>query len=417
MNKKLLTLFAFAPLILSSCGSASFDDDIVYAKKLNNLDKNILLAKIEKASENFKTVSFTSVVKTSNALNVEEETTTGELNAYSNYLIVSESKVESLQLHAGTGTKRVVENKEVFFDTGNAKLVNYTESSTGEVSYEFTPYTDATALAVKEAMYKDKAAELLNGLSSLNAYSNEEETKFILQNTTVNESYSAVTWGLETKELHSVTKNQTVVTLNSDLSVKTVTTFSETATNRDPVTSEWYDSDKVTHSISIVYNISYGTRKDNAKEKNKYLALFNNAQLFENNPTLTFTLKKLDSAVTKTASTSSLSYQQTGLSSVKIKGNVILTFDETYNAFGLEAKAFVLSNYSAAESVQKTIKVGLQDLAKYSSEYQTVEDFFIKVPSSVESLNLYFELDLSIGTAGTLVDLAKLYILSVNKIN
>lgn len=282
---KKIPIFLCAGLLalsMSACGlnkssnNASFNDDLEFVKEYNAVEVAALQGKIYDQLKNVtkQTINYKSVQNYD--LQSYEVKESGTCQFFANNYSKMEVSSSTTETSNGiTETEKNSTTQEKWENSDKSVVCSYISSETnGEVEENFSRniYDDSSKETYIATIYSS-ITSLMNYFSG--SYSIYEDAKGNIYSVIsyISESYSAVAWGNDTKELHELTRSQTIAKVNSKYQIVSLTYYEDYVTNQDPSTDRWYGKDVTVEKSTASMKLTYGTRKNNesrVSELNNY---------------------------------------------------------------------------------------------------------------------------------------------------
>lgn len=261
ITKKSLILLTAIPL-LASCGLPKWDS-ISYKRQLNTSEKNALIAKAVAASVG-KMSKYVYSYKEATSNDLREITTSSKQtteyfkkgenswNSETERTEKTESKTES--------RKTKIKQRVALFDEKENKFaIDYFEDL--QNTYTYAEYVQENA-EQNSGVEEVSALYAFVHLYNTNCYENKKGEYYFVRSseteTVVGQQYE----GSTAKDVRTRNRSKTVVSLNKDLTFKSMTVFTTTETNKDPATNEIGKKMKVTYSRQELHEYSYKDKKD-----------------------------------------------------------------------------------------------------------------------------------------------------------
>jgi len=392
--------------VLASCTGSiktdQFNDRLVYEDEVTGIELELLQAKIKENLKSFSEISST-VKHFANYGSIDEETEIGiEYKAYANEYISAKTSTKEKSLHNGTGTEKKSSSVLNIWNNESAKrIIEYIENDDGTSTYSTTSYTDETKASKIQKMYSDVADSILLNMlsiSSLEAYK-DGNGGYVLVKSSKNEVRNAVEWGGETKEHYQLNNTQTIVQINKDYQITSITMFSDKNTNRDPQTGEWYSKTKQIQYDSTVIKIEYDERDENKSAVKDLNEKFNSPFI----DSLSVGVKYLTDLEDETTQ----QYYNGNKSSIKTltqsQENVLTSFtiSSDFKAFTLDVllSVFKVNDEGSYEKVMISKKIDFSDTADENDNYEVVtigENKYIKYTGTDPNPKFIIEFDVEL---------------------
>lgn len=264
-----LPLAACGALKGSGASKVTFRDNFTVLRTLSEPEKNVVVTKMKEALKGVSKFSMEQKNLQETTFVKNEGTATASGQIYSNGYMktVTTNKSETVSHGVKSVANKVVteetwlnknEKAVCYYAVTNDKYEKTESVGFGRILYEIEDEDKVVNQLADDLMldliYMIEDEECEYGLA--------KNGNYILQNTGISESYSAVTWGTNTKELHMLNRDQIYVEVSGkDYKIKDFTMYSDIITNRDPETGEWYKKDKTTSKSQSRISLTYANRK------------------------------------------------------------------------------------------------------------------------------------------------------------
>jgi hypothetical protein len=291
-NIKTFFVAVAAASLLSGCGAKASWEQVSYKRILNNSERISLVAKvtsatIEKLSNYEKKASYD--YKTALQEAHSEEKQTGEF--FSNGEAYSEDSLKEKYKMAGQTFEREVKETRAVARYDTEKYADFKENS--ETGFDYNEYgipEGYESFAVKEGL--DDVFNLLSNPQYL-AVENKKGQQFFVYSQE-NEQYAPEAAGHEKRIYHEIHREQGLVYLNKDFTIKSVTYYEITQTNVDPDTMDLTKKAKTVEEIKESHTFKYGNRGDGSKKLSSYRDTAKNSFFLLNGYTFGAKLLKQD---------------------------------------------------------------------------------------------------------------------------
>ena len=114
-------------------------------------------------------------------------------------------------------------------------------------------------------------------MTNYSAYKGKDGFAFVTSNYL--KTVTAEEWGGSTKEKIRIEKRQFVCKVNSNSRITSYYSYSQTITNKDPKSGEWYKKEQEVSSTSLSAKITYGSRTSSNGKKDALLNKFDSPYL------------------------------------------------------------------------------------------------------------------------------------------
>ena len=247
----------------------------------------------DKFDDHFKEYSFKSVIKdTGEQIAIEEGISKNSLTiasiemveeSYANNSYVETSATRKSKIHIKEDktspdnliVEKVIAEATSTYDNG----ISYKESSKSEIKafdrngkfYAVTAKTengktkktsDSTDIGVSSKEYKETYLKTNYGKVTTygSRYYSCDDGTYAIVYSSIDKSVTAQQWGSETKELVITQRYQVAYFIDKDYKITSYYSYSDTNTNRNPNTGEWYDSEKLFSRSYKLVKYKYGKR-------------------------------------------------------------------------------------------------------------------------------------------------------------
>lgn len=411
--KKPLAILLLIPVLLSGCdfeaesGSmGKFEDSLTFYQKIDN--KTPYINRVINATNKYVNLK----------MEMKEVTLDSEMGiaydvtAYANEFVYAKIKESGKNTDAGI-TIDVIETGEVgLLHDGLNNILNCMVLNDG-IEYSVHNYDEDIIDEVIDAMYTNAPQMAYGYLTTCNLYSNKAETEFTFAESLEDETYTPLAYGFGTFMRHDIEKVQTIVKLNKDFSIKTVSYYSITQTNIHPDTNEYLDEMLTTDEGYLSIKFSYGQRKENASLKNKFLGYFNNP-FFLNEPVIKLDFKVGDesgySDDNQEATITDVKVKTKGTNDFIVKGDYNVYFPMSTSTDGARTNVVVatvevpytLHYYD--DPLDAVIISKELSFNSYESEVSKIMDYngTKAILTDVEILSIHFEFEMKVNSDGEL---------------
>lgn len=265
----LLLAMAFMLFGCTSYNGKDYIEKVEVSEKITGDEKTELIEKITKKFNDFSKITYKATYMEKDSLTDDSGSADYTIVAYKNNLIkIDMNGVDTSKVGIVITEKN---NSEfVIWDNADEKAImcRVTANSEDPLFYTVFGYN-----GVEEEVEEKKASNaygyVLNmilpfALNNVDIYKTKDGG-YIAISTDKKEKYSAVNWGSDTKELYTLTEEQEIVVISKDFEIKKITSYSQSKTNRDPQSGEWYSKSRTVSEDTLEINVSYGSKKDNSK--------------------------------------------------------------------------------------------------------------------------------------------------------
>ena len=262
---KILILSAILALTFSGCSGkkANKYNDYSFKGAMDEVEKYAVLAKAQATLHDIVSLDVNSNFKYSaNRHETSAQVTLSE-TFYSNYGLKFEEKEKVTETNDGITIVDEVTRKGLSFYEPTTKLgISRIEDSKDGISFDVLELTEGKEEAsfgfyMIEEIYTQLVSFIDDETAS--GFKNKKTYTFIKSN--IQETRLPVDLGNETKEQVTILRQQQVLEINDKYEIKSLTTFSDMQTNRDPGTAEWYKKVTLVQEQTTEYKYKYGTRK------------------------------------------------------------------------------------------------------------------------------------------------------------
>lgn len=275
VKKFLVGAFLASLLTLGGCsgigdgGSPNYFKEYSFEKEATDEQIEELKDGLKKSLDNLSSYTAKQEDNVNRSLTKSQTTVEGKVKILedgskgneNNLIIERTSKAKTSRTEDGVTLKQTEETEYTMWDAGNGYAYNVTKTKrNGDKEAEENvgnPQTVANSKNFKEQYIGYLVPVNQNG----DVYVNSDGSYTVVVESNVSKSVTAVQWGKDTKELHQQMKEQVVYTISKDFKLTSGYSYSESKTNRDPETGEWYSSDKVVSYSYTSYKFEYGKRE------------------------------------------------------------------------------------------------------------------------------------------------------------
>ena len=256
---KLLCLSMLAAMVLTGCGGAkaSFKDNTV-EKELEQAEVDLLVAQVKnnlKAKLSGYTLKTSQVDKTDISETVQESD--DSFTFYDGYYVHEELVEKSEQKVNGLTIKTEDKTIKDFFKYNDDYIVTYSVKNGEEAT--FTP-----SKVKGEEVYANGLQKLMQLFNGVTGYEDSKGNRIFISNNYA-ENFNAVQFGNDTKVVHTINKNQTVIKVDKNNLIDSYYVYQSQETNRDPDTNEIKNKVSLVSESKTSGEFSYKTRKENSK--------------------------------------------------------------------------------------------------------------------------------------------------------
>ena len=375
---KLLCLSTLTALLLTGCGGAKASfKEVSVEKPLTDAETVLLLAQVKSALKT-KLSGFTLKMSSFEKTDISEENYEEErsITFYDGYYVHSErSTKDELKLN---GLVSKEEHKVVGdrFQYDDKYVASYSVLDGEEVTVNLNQ-------APAETVYENGLNTVENLFNGLEAYKDSKGDIIFVDNAYA-EKYTPVEFGSETKVVHTIDKDQTVIKIDKDNLVKSYYRYSSSETNKDPATDEIGNKTALVYERKVSGEFSYKDRKSNEKGYADIKAEIQNKYAFTAAPSLRAKIKDTETNVPlKTqAQSKRLGYAKFEyFVAVEFETGVAPLDDDKVLSFYLQASIKKFGAEGDAEAV--TINVSNVDL-KGKVDFKVAQDVDLLIKFTVE---------------------------------
>lgn len=267
-------------MTLTGCGGAKASfKEVKYEKLLTNAETTLVLAQVKaNLIANLSEYSSKQVTDAKSDVKDNHNELTVTTTLYSGGYAHLEGK--TLVENKSDGLIRKQETKIVqdIFRLNDEKIANY-----GVVDETVVCSIQA---GQENQVYENAINSVLNLFNGLQGVKDSKENiKFVSSD--LEENYVPVLYGNDTKVVHTLTKEQTVVEIDKNNKIKSYYSYSSTETNQDPDTGEIKSKDVKTNETKTSATFTYKSRKDKSGNYASIKDTILNTYNFSGNPALT----------------------------------------------------------------------------------------------------------------------------------
>ena len=400
MLKNRMLVLLVAILGLAACsnkGNTSKSDEKSFFTNYEEYVYELKTDEIEelrdKIKQNFLQISYvdveTKVIGRGSLYENEENTTIKRENnekvCYVKTITTSTSKTRGIQLTTQT-------KDETYYASVGKSVIRYSIYENNEkflrILSSFDTFTEADNEVVLKVGYSTFNVEGFKWLK-------KQDGSIDIIYTNQNLLYEAVEWGNETKVLYTLKETLCKYMVNSDGVVTDYVGKSQTVTNRDATTGEWFSENTVVSSTETTYKYYYGSKIENANSTTVLNALRNNAFIADI-VSATYVIRSSDS-VWYSESINISSPKTIGFYNreASVSGHVYF-YQNTYLEITINVKVAKLnsSNFLTTEQQAVSLKIKANQLEGNFSSFDSTFDGLKYIGSSYEyslTINVKFK--------------------------
>lgn len=413
MKKSILfTLLVLPFMVLSGCdfenedGSfGKFQDNLTFYQEINN--KTPVINRVINATGKYSSAKMEMKEATFNS----ELTVSYDVTAYANEFVYVKVKEAAKDINNGITVEASETGEMGMFHDGLNNIITYSIFSQDSI-FDIDNYDEDTIGEAIDDLYYQFASIAYSYLYTSNLYSNKAETEYTFAKSSEVEQYTPLAYGNGTFIQHYITKNQTIVRLNKDYSIKTVTYYAIKQSNVHPTTNQYLDEMMNLEEAALSISFNYGQRKENASLKNKFLGYLNNP-LISGNPIVTLRYAEGDengySYYNQEESIVTGNVRMKGINDYVVKGTYTINFpmstgaDVRTNIVFITIEVPYLLHYYD-DPMSATMAYNQLSLSSYESDVSKVihHDGVPAILSNVESLTIQFEFEIKVNSDGEL---------------
>lgn len=291
-NIKTFFVAIAAGSLLAGCGAKASWTQVSYTRVLEAAEKAVLIAKVKAATlEKLSKYEITSSEDDKTALADIHNEGKVAVEFFSNGEAFREETRKGKSKTSGETFTTEVKSTLALAQYDIGKYAYFDEDSEGNFAYELMEIPEG----YESFAIKDQLADVFGRMTSGDylAVENKKSTPFFVFSFE-NEVYTPEAAGHEKRIYHEIERNQGIINLNKDLSLKSVTYYESYQTNIDPDTNELSKKAKTIYEYKESHSFKYGSRGDGSKKLSSYRDTAKNAYRLLNGYTFGAKLLKGD---------------------------------------------------------------------------------------------------------------------------
>ena len=258
---KKIILLTLAASLIGLCGcknknATSSFKEYKFDDVLSNTEKAELIQHVKERLNGVSAVTSESYSKYEISNQKTESNAKTNLSLYDSAHVHKETTTTTNMVVDGITVKKTDNSTYDRFNYADKKTIVTYNTTEDDETYSLTYYTDEQASSIDTNVISNAVTNALPSIDNLEGYKDGSGYALALSN--IDEEYTAYEWGDSTKELHTISRSQTIIKISSSYLITSCYTYADVETNRDPGTGGWYKKDKQVYLATNNITVKYG---------------------------------------------------------------------------------------------------------------------------------------------------------------